>query len=76
MLWGRVGTHSKVRNEAPLLHGLVVGGFSSDQRQGEGQPRVVRTNHHRGLTGAWKNTHTHATIYVKVIFISEHNFLI
>ena len=46
MRWGWVGTHSEVRDEAPLLHGLIVGGLSSDQRQGEGQPRVVGTNHH------------------------------
>lgn len=51
-------THSKVRDETPLLHGLVIGGLSPDQGESERQPGVVSTYYHGRHAGSWKQTHT------------------
>ena len=38
--------YSEVRDEGPLLDGLVVGGLCPHQAQVKGQTRVVRTHYH------------------------------
>lgn len=41
-----INTYSKVRDEGPLLHGLVVCGLTSHQAEVKGQSRVLRTHDH------------------------------
>lgn len=41
-----IWTHGKVRDEAPLLHGLVVSRLSPDEGQREREPGVVGAHHH------------------------------
>lgn len=41
-----ISTYSKVRDEGPLLHGLVVCGLTSHQAEVKGQSRVLRTHDH------------------------------
>lgn len=65
----KMAAHSEVRDEAPLLHGLVVGGLSPDQGQGEGQAREVSTHHHGRQSGSWKHT-------VKPLLSLTHTFLL
>lgn len=65
-------TYSKVRDEGPLLHRLVVCRLTSHQAEVKGQPRMVRTHDHGSHGGGCVNTN--AIIRYECKTLSHHNW--
>lgn len=57
-------TYSKIRDEGPLLHWLVVRWLTSHQAKVKGQPRVVNTHDH--------GSHKGGCVDRNVIILIEH----
>lgn len=49
-----IWSYCKIRNEGPLLDWLVVGGLTPHEGEVKRQAGVIRTRHHGGHEGFWK----------------------